>query len=417
MTFCIRKNNFNFLKFIFLAELFSPVLSGIMIRHTSIQNLIGLSTSFLVIIAVFMYKINLLSFERKSFVFFISFLILINLEFFYWIKNPKFDINSFINTYFLFFMFLTSTILLIFLFSGINKIDIDNINNFINKIMLFFLVINSIMILLEAFLFVSFKYVLVFPWQANGTFYRFPGFFTEPSHVGEYFLIYSIFFVKAKKIKSTDILNLVAIALSGSLISLFSIVFFLIKKIQFKKVKNLVFFVFFVFLFIFFNFNMNPFLTKRMDVINNGSFTIRFYKTFYVLNSIRIENLLNGYGFAQENMAIKSYSGKDYNLFVYSGGYFSGIGTNIIIVGIILEFIFEIFIFWLFFRIKRDLNSILNYMAFMIIRLVTNINFTMFIFWIVVHLLIIDNSSSRKNYFLHNSKCTKSDNLKIIRKL
>jgi len=264
----------------------------------------------------------------------------------------------------------------------------------IKRFIYFLLQINSIFILIQLLLFKIFNYEVVFPWYGPSSIwpiFRPSGLFSEPSHFAEFFLLYLIMFDIEFGLK--DLIVILGLAISTSLLGFFSIflyiALFLVRGRKRSKIK-LSFLISLLIIILIGTFFNQYFFTRLSLLYSDNSFKLRFLKFFYVGRFLDFRRLLIGFGFGNSGLAMEYYHGPYEFLFNQLPSYFSGIGNNVLMAGLLTSIILELFIVFIFTKVKGKFWGTFLYFVFLVIRLIADINFTMLYFWLVLYILVIE---------------------------
>lgn len=383
--------------------LLSPVIAAIKVGNTSIGTYICIfSTILFCIIIIFNRPLTINFFNKEIIIIFISLFFFINISMFFYVNNSGFKFDTFAKNILIFSVYSMFFIILSLSLNNKNIINLKQIRECLKNIMLYILYFNALFMIIEIFLSVFFKYKIILPWYSPEIIspYKPSGFFAEPAHFGAFFIIYTIIFVDNKKIKIKikEILILLGQLITGSIICFVSIVVFIFSLINIKRKKHLLILIILLFLILYININYNINFKDRLSQIWNYSLVLRVYKSYYVIRDIPLKDFLFGLGFAQSSLAVGYYNGEYKDIFISSGGYYSGLGNNILMIGFLGASLFEILLMYLFIKSKGKYRGIIFSLIYLGLRGVANINVVMFNFWLVMYLLLINCYCSLKNH-------------------
>jgi hypothetical protein len=382
----------NFLVASIDAMLISLIIANIKFLNTSISTYISVAVLFFSFIVFFPrnFKFDNLLNNVLFLVLILSFLI--SLESYFWFSESEFNFSSFSKNALLFYLYL-----FYFLFIGIFLKEYPTIgrNSYqkIEKFMYLTLQINSVFVILQFILFYLFRYKFVLTWSASTglfTSFRPPGFFSEPAHFAEYFLLYIIAFEREFSFK--DLLIITALSLCSSGLGFVVIIIFILYSILFgiKRRQKIMFWIISLIIFLTINLLFNPNIRFRLNLTLDNSLKLRFFKFFYILGSLGFQKILTGFGFAQSGLAVEYYKGPYESLFKLLPGYFSGVGNNFLMIGATCFIIIECFLLYYFLKTKGNLKGLFFYFVFLGISFVSDINFTMSIFWLPFYLILLN---------------------------
>jgi len=381
-----------FLVYSINAMLIGLIIANIKIGDTSISTYISVIVLSLSVIVFFPERLKIDSLLRVVLVLILVLSFFMALWSYFWFSELGFDFSSFYKNALLFYLYLFYFLFVGF-FSKENPAIASKSYREIGKFMYLTLQINSVFVIVQFILFRLFGYNLTFPWSiSSGLFssFRPPGFFSEPSHFAEYFLIYV--FVFGKEFDLKDLLILTALSVSSSMLGFISIFVFIVYSALFgiKRKQEMILLIFSFVAFSMVNLLFNPDIRFRVNLISDNSFKLRFLKFFYVFSSLSTKKILIGFGFAQSGLAINYYNGPYESLFKLLPGYFSGIGNNLLMIGAICSVIIECFLFYYFLRTKGIIKGLFFAFIFLGMRLIADINFTISMFWLPLYLILMN---------------------------
>lgn len=382
--------------------LLAPVIAAIKVGNTSIGTYICIFSIILFFIIIISNKsLTIDFFNKRLIVIFISLFFFINMGTFFYVNNNGFKFDTFAKNFLIFSVYSIFFIILSISLHNTNIINLKQIRKYLKSTMFYILYFNVLFMIIEIVLSVFFKYKIILPWYSPAIIspYKPSGFFAEPAHFGEFFIIYTLIFVdnKKNKIKVKEVLILLGQLITGSIICFVSTVVFIFSLINIKRRKHLLILIILSFLIISININYNINFIDRQSQIWNNSLVLRVYKSYYVIKDIPLIKFLFGFGFAQSSLAVGYYNGEYKNIFISSGGYYSGLGNNILMIGFLGASLFEILLVYLFIKSKGRHRGIIFSLIYLALRGVADINVVMFNFWLVMYLLLVNYYSNLKN--------------------
>ncbi|PKP61955.1 hypothetical protein CVT91_01185 [Candidatus Atribacteria bacterium HGW-Atribacteria-1] len=382
--------------------LLAPVIAAIKVGNTSIGTYISIFPAILFsIIIIFNRSFIIDSFNKRLITIFFPVFFFINMSIFFYVNENGFRFETFTKNFLIFSVYSIFFIILSISLNNTNTINLKQIREYLKNTMLYILYFNVLFMVIELVLSVFFKYKIILPWYSPAIIspYKPSGFFAEPAHFGEFFIIYTLIFVdnKKNKIKVKEILILLGQLITGSIICFVSTIVFIFSLINIKRRKYLLILIILLFLVIYINVNYNINFKDRLSQTWNYSLALRVYKSYYVIKDIPLTKLLFGFGFAQSSLAVGYYNGEYKDIFISSGGYYSGLGNNILMIGFLGASLFEILLAYLFIKSKGIYRGIIFGLIYLALRGVADINVVMFNFWLVMCLLLVNYYSSLKN--------------------
>ena len=382
--------------------LLAPVIAAIKVGNTSIGTYISIFPAILFsIIIIFNRSFIINSFNKRLVTIFFPVFFFINMSIFFYVNENGFRFETFTKNFLIFSVYSIFFIILSISLNNTNTINLKQIREYLKNTMLYILYFNVLFMIIEIVLSVFFKYKIILPWYSPAIIspYKPSGFFAEPAHFGEFFIIYTLIFVdnKKNKIKVKEILILLGQLITGSIICFVSVIVFIFSLINIKRRKYLLILIILLFLVIYINVNYNINFKDRLSQTWNYSLALRVYKSYYVIKDIPLTKLLFGFGFAQSSLAVGYYNGEYKDIFISSGGYYSGLGNNILMIGFLGASLFEILLAYLFIKSKGIYRGIIFGLIYLALRGVADINVVMFNFWLVMCLLLVNYYSSLKN--------------------
>ena len=266
------------------------------------------------------------------------------LLFFYWSSNELFNLNEFIRSFSIFFVY--SFLFIVFF---------DNYENFSNnkniiQIYKIFILVNFALVIFEFLLQISLNIKLIFPWQSP-RYTRISGIMSEPSQNATlYFpLLFDnkMFTTTFKILMMTSLLLLTA---SGSFVVVY--IFFLFSLINKTKltVTRILSILIIILLLIFLIANLDLTNLKlfqrvsRISIWEGSSFT-RLFKGFILFENNGLVNNLLGDGLGNSILTVSRYSGEYYQLVNLEGEMMSGVFSNIFNYGLSLTLFIYFFMY------------------------------------------------------------------------
>lgn len=232
------------------------------------------------------------------------------------------------------------------------------------KIYILIVVVNVYFALIQFSFYELFKISLALPYQVleRGIIFRPAGFLGEPAHLGVLILpILSFSRIMIKKQRVNIILATIILFLSGSTVNLIVALLLSIKLIfSFKfNNKNIIFIITISIISVMF-LEMFPeqfqrhktVFEKDLNSVDNST-VLRIYKGPIIFRNLPIDKKITGVGIGNEREAISYVSKSHYfNLFSNNMDYFSGVGYELVILGIVIMCILNI-IYYKFIGIKN----------------------------------------------------------------
>jgi len=383
-------------KFALISFLIAPAVAWIKIGNTSILTYVGvvIGCAMLYMLLIFNKTFVLDSFNKIISALSILLFFLISIGMFSWFQEIGFKRDVFIKNFLIFLVYILVLLILNLTFARTNGEELESVRALLKKVMYSILFINALFIIFEVCLSVFLNIKVQLPWYTSSMIspvYRPPGFFPEEAHFGEYFIIYLLLFVgREDKFGWKEGIISLGLLLTGSIICFFSVVIFLIISLKHKNYKrNLLLSVIFL-LILLITFMLNGALKYRISQLGGGSLTLRFYKSFLIMKGLTFGKFVFGFGFGQSALAMKYYSGEYATLFNMYAGYYSGIGSNLLMIGIFGALILEISLLYMFIKAKGHSRGFVYYLLFLLLRMIANINLTWLSFWLVFFLLSLE---------------------------
>jgi len=298
------------------------------------------------------------------------------LLFFYWSSNELFNLNEFIRSFSIFFVY--SFLFIVFF---------DNYENFSNnkniiQIYKIFILVNFALVIFEFLLQISLNIKLIFPWQSP-RYTRISGIMSEPSQNAT--LCFPLLFDDKMFTTTFKILimtSLLLLTASGSFLVLY--IFFLFSLINKTKltVTRILSLSIIILLLIFLISNLDLANLKlfervsRIGIDDPSSFT-RFFKGFILFENNDLVNNLLGNGLGNSILTVSRYSGEYYHLVNLEGEMMSGVFANIFSYGLPLA----LFIYYFMYKklkIKKMQDILIILFVF---TLFSGTSFTSYIFY------------------------------------